>query len=111
MFKEDILSIAVCKHGSSWHVAGARVARAAYRAFSADRLDCWLAVHVGLGHVNVSLTGNKLLVSYKIILRIIVIQKTSTESTHFPLQFHNGQLSAIRNQLTSRDLDPHLGSR
>ncbi|XP_022813820.1 dual oxidase maturation factor 1 isoform X1 [Spodoptera litura] len=49
--------ILVCKHGSSWHVAGARVARAAYRAFSADRLDCWLAVHVGLGHVNVTLTA------------------------------------------------------
>lgn len=49
--------VAVCKHGSSWHVAGARVARAAYRAFSAERLDCWLAVHVGLGHVNVTLTG------------------------------------------------------
>ncbi|XP_030030651.1 dual oxidase maturation factor 1 [Manduca sexta] len=49
--------ILVCKHGSSWHVAGARVARAAYRAFSAERLDCWLAVHVGLGHVNVTLTA------------------------------------------------------
>ncbi|XP_032517617.2 dual oxidase maturation factor 2 [Danaus plexippus] len=49
--------ILVCKHGSSWHVAGARVARAAYRAFSAERLDCWLAVHVGLGHVNVTLNA------------------------------------------------------
>ncbi|XP_049873226.1 dual oxidase maturation factor 1 [Pectinophora gossypiella] len=49
--------ILVCKHGSSWHVAGARVARAAYRAFSAERMDCWLAVHVGLGHVNVTLTA------------------------------------------------------
>lgn len=47
----------MCEHGSSWHVAGARVARAAYRAFSPERLDCWLAVHVGLGHVNVTLTG------------------------------------------------------
>ncbi|CAK1551123.1 unnamed protein product [Leptosia nina] len=49
--------ILVCKHGSSWHVAGARIARAAYRAFSAERLDCWLAIHVGLGHVNVTLTA------------------------------------------------------
>ncbi|KAG7308596.1 hypothetical protein JYU34_005815 [Plutella xylostella] len=49
--------ILVCKHGSSWHVAGARVSRAAYRAYSAERLDCWLAVHVGLGHVNVTLTA------------------------------------------------------
>ncbi|KAL0838783.1 hypothetical protein ABMA28_016830 [Loxostege sticticalis] len=49
--------ILVCEHGSSWHVAGARVARAAYRAFSPERLDCWLAVHVGLGHVNVTLTA------------------------------------------------------
>ncbi|XP_038209847.1 dual oxidase maturation factor 1 isoform X1 [Zerene cesonia] len=49
--------ILVCKHGSSWHVAGARIARAAYRAFSPERLDCWLAIHVGLGHVNVTLTA------------------------------------------------------
>ncbi|XP_041979575.1 dual oxidase maturation factor 2 isoform X2 [Aricia agestis] len=49
--------ILVCRHGSSWHVAGARVARAAYRAFSAERMDCWLAVHVGLGHVNITLTA------------------------------------------------------
>ncbi|XP_063624129.1 dual oxidase maturation factor 2 [Cydia splendana] len=49
--------ILVCKHGSSWHVGGARVARAAYRAYSAERLDCWLAGHVGLGHVNVTLTA------------------------------------------------------
>lgn len=49
--------ILVCKHGSSWHIAGARVARAAYRAFSSERLDCWLAIHVGLGHVNVTLTA------------------------------------------------------
>ncbi|XP_014367213.1 dual oxidase maturation factor 2 isoform X1 [Papilio machaon] len=49
--------ILVCKHGSSWHVAGTRVARAAYRAFSAERLDCWLAIHVGLGHVNVTLNA------------------------------------------------------
>ncbi|XP_052753490.1 dual oxidase maturation factor 2 [Galleria mellonella] len=49
--------ILVCKHGSSWHVTGSRISRAAYRAFSAERLDCWLAVHVGLGHVNVTLTA------------------------------------------------------
>lgn len=49
--------ILVCKHGSSWHVSGARVARAAYRAFSAERMDCWLAVNIGLGHVNVTLTA------------------------------------------------------
>ncbi|KAL4715991.1 hypothetical protein ACJJTC_013291 [Scirpophaga incertulas] len=49
--------ILVCKHGSSWHIAGARVPRATYRAFSPERLDCWLAVHVGLGHVNVTLTA------------------------------------------------------
>ncbi|XP_063364262.1 dual oxidase maturation factor 2 [Cydia amplana] len=49
--------ILVCKHGSSWHVGGARVSRAAYRAYSAERLDCWLAGHVGLGHVNVTLTA------------------------------------------------------
>ncbi|XP_063536472.1 dual oxidase maturation factor 2 isoform X1 [Cydia strobilella] len=49
--------ILVCKHGSSWHVGGARVARAAYRAYSTERLDCWLAGHVGLGHVNVTLTA------------------------------------------------------
>ncbi|XP_063383927.1 dual oxidase maturation factor 2 [Cydia fagiglandana] len=49
--------ILVCKHGSSWHVGGARVARAAYRAYSAERLDCWLAGHVGLGHVNVTITA------------------------------------------------------
>ncbi|XP_053610055.1 dual oxidase maturation factor 1 isoform X1 [Plodia interpunctella] len=49
--------ILVCKHGSSWHVSGARVARASYRAFSTERLDCWLSVHVGLGHVNVTLNA------------------------------------------------------
>ncbi|VVC91214.1 dual oxidase maturation factor 2 [Leptidea sinapis] len=49
--------ILVSKHGSSWHVAGTRIARAAYKAFSAERLDCWLAIHVGLGHVNVTLTA------------------------------------------------------
>ncbi|XP_063536474.1 dual oxidase maturation factor 2 isoform X2 [Cydia strobilella] len=49
--------ILVCKHGSSWHVGGARVARAAYRAYSTERLDCWLAGHVGLGHVNVTITA------------------------------------------------------
>ncbi|KOB73423.1 Dual oxidase maturation factor 1 [Operophtera brumata] len=53
----DSKTVLFCKHGSSWHVSGARVPRATYRAFSADRVDCWLAVHVGLGHVNVTLTA------------------------------------------------------
>jgi uncharacterized protein YqgC (DUF456 family) len=57
-------------------VAGARVSRATYRAFSAERLDCWLAVHVGLGHVNVTLTGKLLqhIILFQLALSSIVIK-------------------------------------
>jgi len=42
--------------GSSWHVAHSTIV-APYKAFSREKLPAKIGAHIGLMHVNITLTG------------------------------------------------------
>lgn len=48
--------VSVTLFGSSWHVANSAII-SSYRAFSKEKIQADLGVHVGLRHVNITLQG------------------------------------------------------
>lgn len=57
--------LAVTRLGSAWHVAHATII-APYKAFSREKLPARIGTHIGLMHVNVTLTG-ELTANYKLL--------------------------------------------
>lgn len=56
MSKTDFRLFSVGQLGSSWHVAQQNIV-APYKAFSREKLPARIGVHIGLMHVNITLSG------------------------------------------------------
>lgn len=66
----------VTRLGSAWHVAHATII-APYKAFSREKLPARIGTHIGLMHVNVTLTG-ELTANYKLLYYRTYVYRTST---------------------------------
>ena len=66
----------VTRLGSAWHVAHTTII-APYKAFSREKLPARIGTHIGLMHVNVTLTGKFvcLFVSFFLYIKLFFINK------------------------------------
>lgn len=55
-YSVSIVVVLVTRLGSAWHVAHITII-APYKAFSREKLPARIGTHIGLMHVNITLTG------------------------------------------------------